>query len=331
MEKKIFLKFLLLSIIFHCAIVALFSIKIPHVFNNEVEISWKISMAPPTEATNLSESIQKMVPKNPKTSNPIIHSNNDIPVPEIIEKKKIPVTEDTTEAGPFWYSPLAMSKQKINLDSLETQPAFPFAQKLPPLFNTAPPGIGGDKRDKDIFKRNMGHEKTVPVSSFLLKGAQMLKKKLLKEKKPELNFIPTRVQISAFKTIWEKTKATDQDIYTNLDTSIATTSEELNGVLARLERRGFLTRKIVSPRNEFTIMTPFGAKAIEMSPTNKRNRIFEYKSRIEKDHVLRFLNAALYQVENGMKRDFFSTQDSLSLARDLKSKILLLSQEKDIQ
>ena len=159
----------------------------------------------------------------------------------------------------------------------------------------------------------------------------MLKKKFITEKKPELNFIPTRLQLFAFKTIWETTEATDQDIYAGLDSTVKTSAEELNGELSRLEKQGFLTRKIVSPRNEFTILTPVGSKGIEMSPTNRRNRIFEYKIKIEKDQVLRFLNAALYQVENGIKRDFYSTQDSLSLITDLKSKILLFTQDEKIE
>lgn len=332
MNKKIFSIFFLISLILHCLLIFAFSKKRPMVKNNDIEIDWKIIPASPGVETKPVAALQKIPEtKIPAITAPTQTTNKQIPEKSIIVKPIETVSPDSINQGPsfdpFWNTPLAMSKQDIDLDSLERPQTLSFGKKLPPLFSTVSPGSGGDRIDNDIYKRNTGHQGTVPVGSLLLKGAQMLKKKLFKEKKPELNFIPTLLQLSAFNTVWEKSQATDQDIYANLDSSVVTTSEELNGELSRLEKQGFLTRKIVSPRNELTLMTPIGAKAVEMSPTNRRNRIFEYKPKIEKEQVLRFLNAALYQVEHGIQRDFFSTQDSLSLVKDLKRKILLLSQE----
>ncbi|NIA30339.1 MAG: hypothetical protein GWP06_10560 [Actinobacteria bacterium] len=201
-------------------------------------------------------------------------------------------------------------------------------QNLPPL--NMLPGASTDRIEKNIYKRNTGGEKPVPLSSALAAGAKYLSDKMKKKKQKivKINFIPSPEQLAALDFIWDsKKKVTDQEIYASLDSTVRVTSEDMNRILAGLARRGILSRKIISPQNEFTIMTPLGAEGIETSAKNRRNRVYEYKANIERADMVRFLNAALYQIENGMKRQFHSRQDSLKLVQGLKKMILKITHD----
>lgn len=331
MTNKLLLKFLLVSVLLHVLFVGIFSLQKRPRPDHAVEISWQVleeKLQPPE---------QSLPPTAPTTFRPVIpspeaekKSAEPEPAPVIIsEQTQEP--QDTTAVdssiNSFWINPLMMAKANIHIDSTIQQQTTGPLKPLPPASFTAPAGVGGDRIDQELYRRNMGHTQTVPADNLLLKGARYLKDKLAKEKPPELNFIPTAAQLAVFKMIWEKSSATDLEIYAGLDSAINITAEDLRAELARLEQLNFLERKIVSPRNEFTIITPLGSKAIEMSPTNRRNRIFEYQANIPKDQMLQFLNAALYQVTHGLKREFHSTLDSLSLVKDLERKILLLTAE----
>lgn len=333
MQINLFLKTIILSLLVHAIFVLLFSIKYKAVKSGEVEIQWTI--LPPRQVD--PEPIPHNEPR-PPVKRPIFQETEfaelDEPEDQLLLTPEIqPTIRDTSgEEQPLnlFINPLVISKQNIQLDSLKSTAQAPLVQNLPELPKSFSLPGEPDRIDRDIYERNLGHPQTdVQVSSLLLKGAKFLKDKLVKEKPPELNFIPTKSQLVAFNQIWENGEATDQDIFAALDTTIKTTALDLNSELARLENKGILSRKIVSPQQLFMIMTPLGAKGVEMSPTNFRNRIYEYKMHIPKDQVVRFLNAALYQVENGMKRDFFSTMDSTKLVQDLKEKILLVTDEEE--
>ncbi len=317
----------------HAVFLLLFSIKYKAVNSGEVEIQWTI--LPPAQVD--PEPKQQLEPR-PSVERPIFQEAEfaELDEPEdqlLITQEILPTEKDSSvQEQPLnlFINPLALSKQNIQLDSLKEPMQAPLVQNLPQLPNLFSLPGDEDRINRDIYERNLGHpQSNVPVASLLFKGAKFLKDKLIKEKPPELNFIPTKSQLVAFNKIWEKGEATDQEIFAALDTTIKTTALDLNSELARLENKGILSRKIVSPQQLFMIMTPLGAQGIEMSPTNLRNRIYEYKMHIPKDQVVRFLNAALYQVENGLKRDFFSTTDSTRLVQDLKEKILFVTGEEN--
>ena len=78
---------------------------------------------------------------------------------------------------------------------------------------------------------------------------------------------------------------------------------------------------IVSPRNEFNL---FGV-LIEMSPTNRRNRIYEYRSNVDRDVMRKFIdaNAFLFSEDSSivnLKQLRAARKDS-SLLRDLNVKL----------
>jgi len=259
------------------------------------------------------------------------------------QKEKIIIPPDTTSSDTvktidkdnfFLQNPSYFAQRFLSdKDSLTVKMQMPKSfneklQNLPPL--NMLPGAGTDRLEKDIYKRNTGGEKSVPLSSALAAGAKYLADKMKKKKSRvvKINFIPSPEQLAALDFIWNaKKKVTDQEIYASLDSTVRVTSEDMNRILAGLARRGILSRKIVSPQNEFTIMTPLGSQGVEMSAKNRRNRVYEYKANIERADMVRYLNAALYRIEHAMKRRFSSRQDSLKLVQDLKKMILKITRE----
>jgi len=203
-----------------------------------------------------------------------------------------------------------------------------FSLKPLPKLEGKMPGMPGDRIERDLYKRNVGQQKPVPMANALVAGAQLLSQLKPKHKPhaPRMTFIPSKVEVEALNTIWYRTKATDQQIYAGLDSSIKITAEDLNSALSDLTDKGFVTRELVSPRNEFTLQTPVGGVGIETSAKNRRNRVYSYQSLIDRQEMLQFLNAALYQLENGMELQFSAYGDSLTLVRQLQERILRVSQ-----
>ena len=203
-----------------------------------------------------------------------------------------------------------------------------FALKPFSKLDRSMPGMGGDRIGRDIYKRNVGQEKSVSLTNALSGGAQLLSKLLPQSKSqpPRMTFVPSKIEVEALNAIWKQTKATDQQIYASLDSSIKITAEDLNSALTGLMDKGLVTRELVSPRNEFTFQTPVGGVGIEMSAKNRRNRVYSYQSRIDRKEMLQFLNAALYQLESGMKLQFRAYGDSLALVNQLQERILRVAQ-----
>ncbi|MBN2413322.1 hypothetical protein JXQ31_16705 [candidate division KSB1 bacterium] len=172
-----------------------------------------------------------------------------------------------------------------------------------------------DNVEDRIYQKSMGYPKpTVSIPKLLNDGANFIRDKLgdRDEDKPvRMDFLPSEKQLEALKIIWQKKRATDQSIYASFDTSIKITAADLNNILENLADRGLLKRKIKSPRNEFTFFGLTGESGIEMSPTNRRNRIYEYEPLISKEEMIDFLNAVFYQAKSGGKVNYMSDSDSL--------------------
>ena len=62
---------------------------------------------------------------------------------------------------------------------------------------------------------------------------------------------------------------------------------DLNQRLEVMTRKGFVSRKIVSPRNE---LNAFGV-LIEMSPKNLRNRVYQYHTLVDRELMRSFIDA----------------------------------------
>ncbi len=103
-------------------------------------------------------------------------------------------------------------------------------------------------------------------------------------------FLPSREEMAVLEILWAKEHVQDTTIYSCLDTVLNITMMDLNQLLEGMTRKGLVSRKIVSPRNEFNA---FGV-LIEMSPQNRRNRVYEYRSLVDKELMRSFIDAHYY-------------------------------------
>jgi hypothetical protein len=159
-----------------------------------------------------------------------------------------------------------------------------------------PAGI--DRLENWISERNTGNSPSFNVGALLAKAAGAIAGKSGSGKRPRrLQVIPSENEIRVLKTLWTEKKATGSDIYRNMD-SVRVTAAGLEEVLAGMANRGLVRRKQVSPRNEFTIATPFGGIPIEMSALNRKNREFVYEPTIGADDMWSYLDASLFNLQN---------------------------------
>ena len=180
-----------------------------------------------------------------------------------------------------------------------------------------------DHIDRRLNRETPGAGKHLSVTGALAAGAQQLQKSLKSEKPVRFRQIPSRTELSVFKVLWEKEKATSLDIYAHIDTGIHVSAEDFNHVLNKMTTQGMLQRKLISPRNEFTLGMIGGG--IEMSPKNRRNRVYEYECRVRPEHVIRYLNAALYHLESGTSAENDTVE--VKLKKDLQEKILRTAEQ----
>ncbi len=134
-------------------------------------------------------------------------------------------------------------------------------------------------------------------------------------------FLPTRAEMEVLEILWAKQDVQDTTIYSCLDTVLSITMMDLNQLLEGMTRKGLVSRKIVSPRNEFNA---FGV-LIEMSPQNRRNRVYEYRALVDRELMRSFIDAHNYLFKRdssivNLKRLEAARHDS-SLLPDLNRKI----------
>ena len=306
MKTKSLIKPVLLSVLSHGFAVLLFAL-----------VTWKIavrhseiilSIAPP-----LSISEQRTSPPSEKKQAPVALPKIEAPISppsttgEIIDSIKTDSIEHLDPQQFFAASPFVMFKKPpdsmaADSDSIRLHIQRPGVKQM--AFDSinfkATPGPF-DRIQRDIEKQNRGGEQPLPLGPAMNRGAAYLsdlfnKKKV--EKPVRFDFIPSETEIQIFKILWQHPRAADHEIYAALDTSIRITAVDLNRILARLTNKGVLKRKIISPRNEFTL--PVGK--VEMSAKNRRNRVYEYETKIQPQELLTFLQAVLYETENGKNR-----------------------------
>ncbi|NOZ62123.1 MAG: hypothetical protein GXO74_10615 [Calditrichaeota bacterium] len=133
--------------------------------------------------------------------------------------------------------------------------------------------------------------------------------------------LPTREETDVLEILWAKENVMDTTIYSSLDTTMNITFEDLNKLLDRITAKGLVSRRIVSPRNEFNM---FGV-LIEMSPTNRRNRVYEYRSNVDRELMRKFVDANAYLVSKDStllgKKHLRAAQKDSTLLRDLNLKL----------
>ncbi len=133
--------------------------------------------------------------------------------------------------------------------------------------------------------------------------------------------IPSRAELGILEILWAKEDVQDTTIYSCLDTVMNITMMDLNQLLEGMTRKGFVSRKIVSPRNEFNA---FGV-LIEMSSKNRRNRVYEYHTLVDRELMRSFIdaNAFLFKQDSSIvnHKKLKAARNDSTLLKDLNRKI----------
>ncbi|KAA3660376.1 MAG: hypothetical protein DWQ10_06795 [Calditrichaeota bacterium] len=154
--------------------------------------------------------------------------------------------------------------------------------------------------DRDYVGANLSHDQLdnpplLSISGLTRLGANAIRAYKNKPKKVSELPIPTELEIDILNIIWQNERATGRDIYAKLDSTHIVTFIQLREKLHHMARTGFLNKRIISPQNPFTFMTPIGDYSIEMSPKNRRNREFEYRSLVARGDMFDYLSSKMYQ------------------------------------
>jgi len=151
------------------------------------------------------------------------------------------------------------------------------------------------------------------VSNFLNSGNPKIKREMIQNP-------PTLLEISILKQLWKTNRERDFELYSRLDTTLRVTHPQFNLVLEAMTQKGWLKREKVSPQNLFTLMTPLGAKQIEVSPLNRKNPVFEYQPLVSKADVLTALDIVLHNIQDPNRTPSDSLTANQSKARQLLKK-----------
>lgn len=146
--------------------------------------------------------------------------------------------------------------------------------------------------------------------------------KKIVEPLPFRNYVvPTRAELDVLEILWTKEDVQDTTIYSCLDTTLTITFMDLNKLLEGMTKKRFVSRKIVSPRNEFNA---FGIM-IEMSPQNIRNRVYEYHTLVDRDLMRTFIDANffLFNQDSSIvnRKQLEAARKDSTLLKDLNTKI----------
>lgn len=168
---------------------------------------------------------------------------------------------------------------------------------------------GVDLIDNQVRQRSTGNAPTFSLGALLSQGVNAAVGKSGAKRQRRLQIIPSENEVRILKTLWAEKRATGAEVYRHLD-SVRVTAAGLEDILTEMTTRGLLTRRQVSPRNEFTIATPFGAIPIEMSTLNRKNRAYVYEPTMSADEIWSYLDASLFNLQSGaaVRNDGLLTQ-----------------------
>jgi len=134
------------------------------------------------------------------------------------------------------------------------------------------------------------------------------------------DFVPSETQIAVMKALYETGKANQVDLYSGSRSSRPITAEMFNEELTFLVRKGFISRRKISPEHLFI----FFVAPIEMSAKNRRNPVYLYKAKVDQDQLVNYLQALRFQYMEQLES---ADRDSLRIRtriREIDSLLQLL-------
>ncbi len=172
-----------------------------------------------------------------------------------------------------------------------------------------------------IQKRNQGTTPLLVNPGIIV---NTIKKKREKKISPHFDFIPTEAQVRTMALLYQKGKATQIDIYPLLNTKQPITAERFNRELNFLVKKGFISKKKISPENPFNIITPLGIVPVEMSSKNRHNRVYLYEPKVNRNKLMTYLQARLYLLKEKLKSTPKDSSYLKPMIKDIEKKIQLL-------
>ena len=118
----------------------------------------------------------------------------------------------------------------------------------------------------------------------------------------KLNFLPSALEIDLLQGLWEDPLQSGPELYKNLTPQWRITAEQLNGTLKRMVYEGLVERKQISPQNLFTFATFVGTYQVEESALNRENRVFIYRSLVNRKALLAELMKILQTERPGSQK-----------------------------
>ena len=231
--------------------------------------------------------------QNGDQESPDFHSADSLANPFIFRTTNIPFLLKTPDSSALNLTPWRSAPPAANLQFDVFSPAlWKFNQKMP-----MPSSFYRSAWEQDFAKRAHGGYSDFRLDPGLLLSQYGEKREWERGSHQFHNdFIPSTLQLQTLNFLWNQPLATQKEIYASLDSVVSITAEQLDWQLERMVTLGLVERKMISPQNLFTIGLPLHAFQVEMSAENRRNRVYLYRSSVEKQQILQQLLARSNQI-----------------------------------
>ena len=167
-------------------------------------------------------------------------------------------------------------------------------EALYPIF----PELYKSKLEKSLDLRSGGGSQNLLISPAQILSQFQKTSDWEKKQGFRYNLIPSNLQLEVLKQLWGESTATNLKLYASLDSTYLVTAENCGRQLSRMVNLGMVERKIISPQNLFSFITPFNVFQIEMSGLNRRNKVYLYRTKVDKEKILQILLVKSYQLRN---------------------------------
>lgn len=282
-------KAFLIAILFHC--ILLFSLFILRVHNPQNPIYVKLNLNSEKPKKPLTQSKLKPSNKNVK-NNKISPLSENVYMEKILNYETIKKTISASVSDSFHYKLPKQNKQTSNrIKTLNKYIKDKLKEDYPNQFST---------------KSKNPAPKEIPLQT---------------------DYIFDKIEAKAFSFLFKQNKGTQIDMYKEYDFSDTITASEFEARLDKLVKMGYLSRKKISPQLLFTISALFIQIPIEMSKQNRKNPVYEYQPLINKENLITYLQAKLFQLKKHLSEGKTDTLQIKKKISSLQESLLILTRQ----
>ena len=214
--------------------------------------------------------------------------------------------------GPFWLTRIA------SRTILRGAPGFRDMSARPPY----------DRIERELWQRNLNSSPVLDFGSVVRSfapGATGGRARKPPRARPEDLPLPTETEIGVLTVLWESGPRTGLELYAALDSSLLAdlTAETFWEQMHRMANRGFVHERLISPQNTITIAIGPVSFPLEMSRKNRRNRLYAYEPLVDRDELLRYLQARAWLAEHAAANGDGQNQTDRSRIRALLQRLYI--------